>query len=224
MSVPNHSSSCLTRAFKTSCRYCDEKVYYFFCTCGTKLLFESLGPPWPIHYCLDEVEDIIDVITDTYGTVDQSALNRIRIISEERGFELSDETVDKLKSYLTKNDKKQIRRIIQPSDQETLVIGIVMSIRHNINFFKRLNIENTPIGKQLLGQFGKESFAEITVRTSPNQENIIEEYIVFLPESIVTRIKLREKDSVVTKINSQMIALIENYWCVEFIDKIKRDK
>jgi hypothetical protein len=221
MSIPNHSSSCLTRAFKTRCRYCGEEVYYFFCTCGTKLLFESLGPPWPIHYCLDEVEDIIDVITDTYGTVDQSALNRIKIISEERGFELSDESLQKIKSYLRKNDNKQTKKKIQPIEAETLVFGQIMSIRHNINFFKKLKIQETIIGSQLLGNFGKESFAEITLRTSPNQNNEVEEYDIILPEALVRRLQLHEKEKIATKINSQSIAVTEKFWCVEFIDKIK---
>ncbi len=221
MPVPNHSSSCLTRAFKTRCRYCDEEVYYFFCTCGTKLLFESLGPPWPIHYCLDEVEDIINIITDTYGTVDQSALNRIKIISEERGFELSDETLQKINIYLRKNDNKQTKKKIQPIKVETLVLGQIMSIRHKINFFKRLKIQETTIGSQLLGDFVKETFAEITLRTSPNQNNEVEEFDIILPEALVLRLGLREKERIVTKINSQSIAVTEKIWCVEFIDKIK---
>ena len=34
-----------------SCRYCGEKVFFFFCDCGCRVLFDDLGPPWPEHDC-----------------------------------------------------------------------------------------------------------------------------------------------------------------------------
>lgn len=33
------------------CRYCGEKVFFFFCDCGCGVLFDELGPPWPEHDC-----------------------------------------------------------------------------------------------------------------------------------------------------------------------------
>ena len=34
------------------CKWCGEKVFYFQSTNGGKVLFDSLGKPWPIHDCL----------------------------------------------------------------------------------------------------------------------------------------------------------------------------
>jgi hypothetical protein len=34
------------------CKWCGEKVFYFKSNNGGKVLFDSLGKPWPIHDCL----------------------------------------------------------------------------------------------------------------------------------------------------------------------------
>jgi hypothetical protein len=34
------------------CKWCGEKVFYFQSNNGGKVLFDSLGKPWPIHDCL----------------------------------------------------------------------------------------------------------------------------------------------------------------------------
>lgn len=51
MSVPTHGYSCRkVRCYKTSCQYCSSKVYYYECTCGSKVFFDSLGD-WQLHAC-----------------------------------------------------------------------------------------------------------------------------------------------------------------------------
>lgn len=220
MSVPTHKSSCLTRAFSTKCRYCGEEVFFFFCTCGTKLLFESLGPPWPIHNCMSEVEDIIDEIKNAYGTVDQAVLNRLRILSKDRGKEIDEGTLKRIDEYLSKTSKQPIKKLISPSISKVLVIGKIKAINHNINFFKKFNIQNTVIGNKLLGDFGRESFVELNIRTTANQENIIEEYEVVLPESLFRKLGIRASDKIAVEISVGFIAAVNQIWAVEYIEKI----
>lgn len=221
MSVPTHKSSCLTRAFSTKCRYCGEEVFYFFCTCGTKLLFESLGPPWPIHNCMSEVEDIIDEIKNAYGTVDQAVINRLKILSEERGAEIDEKTLNRIKDYLRNTSSKSVKKLIEPIDTNILVIGIIKTINHNVNFLKKYNIQNTLIGKKLLGDYGDETYSLIGLYTLPNQDNIIEEYEIILPESITRKLVLRESNKIAVKLFLDRIAAVNKIWAVEFIEKIK---
>lgn len=46
-----HGSWCNTKTRPTKCQYCQEKVFYFSCDHGCKVLFDELGDPWPRHYC-----------------------------------------------------------------------------------------------------------------------------------------------------------------------------
>src|SRR5690606_17686842 len=35
----------------TKCPHCKEPVFFFSCDCGSKVFFDDLGDPWPIHDC-----------------------------------------------------------------------------------------------------------------------------------------------------------------------------
>ena len=48
-----HGMWCNARTFPTHCRHCGMKEFFFSCSCGCKVFFESLGPPWPEHACLE---------------------------------------------------------------------------------------------------------------------------------------------------------------------------
>ena len=48
---PTHGYWCNTRTFPTVCRYCGNSVFYHQCDCGSKVFFNSLGSPWPVHNC-----------------------------------------------------------------------------------------------------------------------------------------------------------------------------
>lgn len=49
MPVPTHRDGCKTRMFSTICPDCGEQVYYFSCTCGSKVFFDLPTPPWDPH-------------------------------------------------------------------------------------------------------------------------------------------------------------------------------
>lgn len=51
MSNPTHSSSCRSWTYPVSCRACSNEVFVHQCTCGSAVLFDELGPPWPRHDC-----------------------------------------------------------------------------------------------------------------------------------------------------------------------------
>ncbi len=52
MPVPTHGPRCRTRFCHPSrCNECKQEVFYWACTCGSNLLFDQLGEPWPRHKC-----------------------------------------------------------------------------------------------------------------------------------------------------------------------------
>src|SRR4051812_23230577 len=47
-----HGEHCNSRTFPMRCKYCGQHVFYFSCDHGCKVIFDSLGPPWPEHKCM----------------------------------------------------------------------------------------------------------------------------------------------------------------------------
>ena len=47
-----HGTICNTKTFPTKCPRCSAGVFYFSCDCGSRVFFDELGEPWPVHYCV----------------------------------------------------------------------------------------------------------------------------------------------------------------------------
>ena len=52
MPAPTHGPHCRTVAcYQSTCKECRQEVYYWSCNCGSQVLFDRLGEPWPLHVC-----------------------------------------------------------------------------------------------------------------------------------------------------------------------------
>lgn len=51
MSIPTHGPFCKTLIFQTSCWHCQQSISILKCTCGSAVLLDEAGPPWPKHSC-----------------------------------------------------------------------------------------------------------------------------------------------------------------------------
>lgn len=90
MPVPTHRTDCSSKAYPTNYFFCNQEVFYFFCSCGSKVLFDELGSPWPIHRCFDDkTSSILDDLMDVYGTIDQTTLNHLKIYAKEHQLEFN---------------------------------------------------------------------------------------------------------------------------------------
>ncbi len=52
MPVPTHGPQCEKLfCYPSRCADCKQDVFYWGCTCGSRVLFDDLGEPWPTHEC-----------------------------------------------------------------------------------------------------------------------------------------------------------------------------
>lgn len=49
-----HGTWCNTKTFPMTCKHCRDRVFFFHCECGSRVLFDDLGPPWTTHNCQDD--------------------------------------------------------------------------------------------------------------------------------------------------------------------------
>lgn len=54
MSHPFHGSDCSSYTYPAKCRDCGKPVFIYGCSCGSWVMFNELGAPWPQHLCFDE--------------------------------------------------------------------------------------------------------------------------------------------------------------------------
>jgi len=82
MSVPSHSSDCVTKIFPSKCPYCGKRVLFFSCSCGSKVYFEEGICPFKDHreYCVASI--IIDLMQNK-----QLSLNTIKMKINDYAYE-----------------------------------------------------------------------------------------------------------------------------------------
>jgi hypothetical protein len=199
MPIPTHSLSCTTRAFKTNCPHCKETVFYFSCSCGSKVFFNELGYPWEKHDC------------EEYRYIKQVALikNIDRLSTEEiykiilqndkaNGKEMEQKVWDFIEYIIGKRKSKFTYTIVPPLTEYTEVSGIVMSFDKPINIFKRLGYdESNEFAIKLLGSIGKEKWAFAKIRTKPNRAYDCLEFEVLIPINKLKAKPIRLNDLII---------------------------
>jgi len=128
--------------WKTTCPDCKKAVFFFSCSCGSKIFFDSLGDPWPLHA---DSCPIYHARTMIYSGVDARDIRRL-LDSEAkvRGVAIPPELNQYLADYGAPSKVFYMDEL--PSRDLCEVEGLVFEIS-KINFFKRFDLDNNLIIK-----------------------------------------------------------------------------
>lgn len=168
MSVPTHLSGCQSRMWRTSCPDCSERVFYFSCTCGSKVFFESAGAPWPLH-----ANNCIPYRVRVYRAQGHTARDARQLIADEairRGVKVPAEVAAKLqRDEFGETGRETIIEVVPQGDGQE-IRGTVMSESLQVNFFKRLGYPDNVVSRGFLGRLVVEEYVELRVRADPDPE------------------------------------------------------
>ena len=218
MGIPSHGPGCRTYGYSGECRFCGKETFFFFCNHGTKLLMNSPNYPWVIHNCyLMRYSELIDLITDTFGTVDQTVINRLETIGKDHGWEILPEALKEIQDFLTRNLKAPQHIWVQPSGEKIFIYSTLISTDPRINFYKRFGYEKNEISRQLLGILGKDSFNEIRFRETNYARNELRDYSVLVSETLFKKINLRTNHKYFIGLKCLEVPCKSTVWTAEHI-------
>ena len=162
-----HGPSCNTITFPTRCSLCSTRVFYFSCDCGSKVFFEALGHPWPIHDCLRRSGPVDDT-PSTYRPI--TGVSLYRGIDDNRGLlpglvhaprEPDPVAVGKLRE--SQNLARDTVRMDPLGSIPVEITGVVQD-RVTPNLARRLGIHEGTIGYELLRkEIGSGDLVQLTV-------------------------------------------------------------
>ncbi|MBN8586094.1 MAG: hypothetical protein J0M37_13470 [Ignavibacteria bacterium] len=185
MPVPTHDRTCFTRAFETKCPDCNEDVWFFSCTCGSKVYFDALGWPWPIHICRYKIlRDAISTLKIVDRMTDEEIYHKIETFGRDNNLEVTDQISEMLEFELGKRKYPFKKITIDDLSLETDISGKVMNINKQVSFKKRLSIDiHNPIAFAMSKNLLNRIYYEITIRENPNKKNESREFVVYIDES-----------------------------------------
>lgn len=198
MPVPIHDFNCRTRAINIKCSDCQELVWFFSCSCGSKVFFNDLGQPWEQHFCEEyalrkQLELLVDLDRMT-----QDEVYSVIIKQRKFGKEIDDKIMDVIASVFGRRKSKLATQEVQPYEGITEVSGKVMELNKQINIFSRLGYNsNNEISVKLLGKIGKSQWATAKIRTNPDKLNQCMVFNVFIEKQYLQSNALKQGDFII---------------------------
>ena len=196
-----HGWWCNTRTFPTVCKYCNGDVFYFSCDCGSKIFFDSLGRPWPIHRCAEYKPS---PTLSRLGPEDLSG----SLLSY-----LTDSTAEQLSQFIDQNIERDYVEEIQTAQAnekrsptktswivrqdpyhncKTAERGVVTELIWDANILKKANIHEGSLGVLMLGKYARVELAQITIYTHALAEDKSKNhsFTFFVEASVVRQLRL----------------------------------
>ena len=147
-----HGPWCGAVTWKTQCPRlnCRADVYFFKCNCGSRVFFDSLGDPWPIHDCdLSWGRGLERERDESGGVTVQIAPG----VTAYRSGSISPDVVTRTKRRDSKPDPIVS---VRPDDAgPTNVMGIVRELRRTVDVMQSLNLPASSFTAAFLGPLGK---------------------------------------------------------------------
>ncbi len=183
----------MTKTYPTNCPECASPVWFFSCSCGSKIFFEELGHPWEQHVCRKYLLSLeISLIKDSERLSDEEIYKIITNIEKKRGHSVDDGTMEILEDILGKRKYLFSATEVEPSTA-TEFAGRVMELNNPINIFKKLAYDATnQLSIRLLGKIGETKWAMVKVRGNPDGRNHALEYSIYVRESYLKLYPIRQ--------------------------------
>ena len=201
MAVPTHRLGCQTRTFETRCLDCHQRVFFFSCTCESKVFFDKKGPPWPLHRerCIPY---LIRVLRDETGISDKGILERVKDFATARHLVVPAGIYKQLSDGSYPPHLKLQVMNIPPYDERIIVEGVILDLNSNINFFKKFDLRDNAIGHTVLGNLATGTWSELTVRQMHNElEYFAYQFTFYMPQDFVNKRSWRQGISIAVQLN-----------------------
>ena len=184
--VPSHGLWCQSHTHPTRCRLCGAEVFFFECSCGSAVFFESLGDPWPVH----------DHRSLSFERKMQISIEQVGKEETERYIaqEMMAVTVDAaygervVRSYRRsvqrgRGRKEAAREILREDPYPgatTTEVGVVREVRERVDLVERFDLPRTDMTSALLGELGEGEYGQLTIHVNDLGEEDDFSYTFFI--------------------------------------------
>ena len=191
MSVPRHGVDCRTRTFPTKCSNCGDDVFYFSCTCGSRVFFDELGWPWSEHDCGFRRSDRrwaqgrprtklggggVRVEISEGVTATRPAEGRVR------PWNIDPAVVAAARRDARSLERHPIESVPPGADWTVEITGVVREINASVDVYRRLKLPRTAMSEGFLGVLGSGRWGRLTIHVL---DSVALSYSAWLPVSLI---------------------------------------
>ena len=226
--VPSHGPECQTRTYPTRCWICDAPVFYFQCNHGSRLLFDALEPPWPIHR--DDTlpyERKLEIVVEKTGSTDAAAryletqmLAGTIDVAYGRRIRAAwwREARPQVDDQQSSEPAREIVRMDSYAGATADVTGFVRDVIRERDVYRRLGLPPTAVAAAALGELGEATFAQLTIHDTALGEPDIESYTFFVRARQIATLDIRRGDLVGCELRGVGVPNRDPVWLCDRID------
>ena len=191
MSVPRHRVDCLTRTFPTKCSKCGDDVFFFSCTCGSRVFFDELGWPWPEHDCRFSRSDRRWAKGRPRTKLSGGGV-RVEISEgvtatrpgerHPRPWNIDPAVVMAARRDARSREQKPIESVPPGAEWTVEIIGVVREVDTLVDVYRRLKLPRTALSKGFLGALGSGRWGRLTIHLL---DSVTRSYSAWLPVSLI---------------------------------------
>ena len=191
MSVPRHGVDCRTHTFPTKCGNCRDDVFFFSCTCGSRVFFDELGGPWLEHECAFSASDrrwaqgrrrtkfpgggVRVEISDGVTAIRRGERRR-------RSWNIDPEVAAAAKREARSRESNPIESVPPGRDWTGEVTGVVRELDRRVDVYRRLKLPRTALSEGFLGDLGSGEWGRMTIHVL---KSVTYSYTAWVPVSLV---------------------------------------
>ncbi len=200
MMYPTHGSWCNTRTFPTNCPTCNSSVFFFQCDHESRVFFDDLGPPWPVHRCLGSRVSAGSLAPRPSGKTAWTRLEGITFSARDpnhgllqgmRRFKVDGEIIQRVKR--TESLSRETMRIDPFDKQKESLIGVVSDV-HYLPMTNNLGIDPDSVGATFIEQqLGDTDVKQVTIlvdESDIDQDALdLMSYTAWCPKDVSSQLK-----------------------------------
>ena len=179
--MPTHGRWCSSTTWKTKCLGCGEPVFFFHCNCGSRVFFDELGQPWPIHDCETSWTRRLVRRRDASGGIS------VEITDGVTAYRPPDGTIDESVAQAARRRQSEPDPIIRMDPQdgsEIHIVGVLRERRIDVDVYKALGLRPTPMSAGFLGVLGTGNWSRITLHCQSHEDRLLS-YTAWVPTEML---------------------------------------
>ena len=181
-----HGYWCNAITWPTKCPGCKAPIFFFSCKCGSRVFFDELGVPWPIHDCDTSWARSLKRTTDKTGKISVELAEGITVIRNPVA------AIGKVARVVDWERAPQKSRppdpfvAVEPQAESTRrVVGILREITRSACPFKKYRLDDTSMMRAMIAPLGKQKMGRITVHMPLHDKVQSESFTLWIPSVLI---------------------------------------
>ena len=207
-----HGWWCNSVTWPTKCPDCRDPVFFFQCDCGSKVFFDDLGSPWPIHDCNTSWTRNLVRKQNSSGVITVKIRPGVIIRRVPDNFSIDSDIVS-LSQRRTQQQDPIISISPDPDSEQVTVVGVLREKRIEVDIMTSLNLP--PISSMVsafLGPLSKGRWGKVTIHEQSSSKDVLHSYTAWVASEILDDIRNSKGVTVMAELSAFSVPQIGTFW------------